>query len=357
MAQAAARADLDDISDETMARKTYLKPNQRQELNESIARNEAALLGYAPNGQPMPAVPGIQAPDAAMLRENISRDRAMLEAGTPPTLTELQIRKRILRVQELDTDIKRGMPSIDQMWRPLAPHVDACIAHSRHNKTRILARKSLLSEIDPGNEEPNFRSVELLRTNDPPTVDLRQYWRNADLIQWKKDAELLQEQEIGEETFARFCMLKLADWAKVSIRRELALSEIQYEQAMKRAREMKAQAPQPAQEEHPSEEELEDHPSPSEGEQSAALGDRPLMRPAPPEDAPSFGMWLNREIQRRRIVKRAFADQMKMDTAHFSNRLKGKKLFSLVERQQALEILGQFDAGTCPLKQHEMIPA
>lgn len=237
------RPPVDDLRVEILAKESYLKPAQREELQENIRRDEAYLHGRAANGQPLAMVPGIPIPDIDMVRENMARDSAMLEAGTPPKLTPLQIRQHMRRLDELDTEITPGMPSIDQMQRPLGPNIDMCIAHERVNKVRVLARKTILSRLDPENDEPNFRSKELLRTNDPPTVDLRQYWRNYELIKWQKEAAVeVEDLPLDEETFLKFCQFKAADWSPKLIRRELALSDVQYEQAMTRLQTMRAQA-------------------------------------------------------------------------------------------------------------------
>ena len=95
------RPPVDDLRVEILAKESYLKPAQREELQENIRRDEAYLHGRAANGQPLAMVPGIPIPDIDMVRENMARDSAMLEAGTPPKLTPLQIRQHMRRLDEL----------------------------------------------------------------------------------------------------------------------------------------------------------------------------------------------------------------------------------------------------------------
>ena len=53
--------DVNDLRVETLAKEQYLKPAQRAELQENIARDEAYLQGQGPNGQPLAHVPGFAA--------------------------------------------------------------------------------------------------------------------------------------------------------------------------------------------------------------------------------------------------------------------------------------------------------
>lgn len=330
--------DPNDLRVETLAKEEYLKPAQRQELQENIARDEGYLRGQGTNGQPLAMVPGIPLPDASMVRENMARDKAMLEAGTPPKLTPLQIRQHMRRLDELEAEIKPGMPSIDQMWRPLAPNVDICIAHGRVNKSRIKARKNVLSRLDPDNEEPNFRSVELLRSNDPPQVDLRQYWRNYELIKWQKDAVIeVEDLPMDDETFLRFCQFKAADCSPKLIMRDLSLSKVQYEQAMTRLRALKASMVADVDED-------EEVSPPASVTSAEANGHEPSHDLA----------WLKAEIQRRRIIHRSIADAVGLDKGKFAQMIAGRQRCPAGLIAQIEELLAKFDQGGGTLRVHEM---
>ena len=330
------RPPVDDLRVEILAKESYLKPAQREELQENIRRDEAYLHGRAANGQPLAMVPGIPIPDIDMVRENMARDSAMLEAGTPPKLTPLQIRQHMRRLDELDTEITPGMPSIDQMQRPLGPNIDMCIAHERVNKVRVLARKTILSRLDPENDEPNFRSKELLRTNDPPTVDLRQYWRNYELIKWQKEAAVeVEDLPLDEETFLKFCQFKAADWSPKLIKRELALSEAQYAQAMTRLQGLQPTMGADAD---------EDGPPPAPVTRAEANGHEP------PHDL----AWLKAEIQRRHLVQRSVGKALGIEKGAFGNMLAGRQRSPVTFISDVEAILVKFDQDPSTLRVHEV---
>lgn len=331
--------DVNDLRVETLAKEQYLKPAQRAELQENIARDEAYLRGHGPNGQPLAHVPGIPLPDADMVRENLARDRAMLDAGTPPKLSPLQIRQHMNWLDTAEAQIKHGMPTIDQMWRPLAPNIDIAIAHGGVNKPWILARKTVLSRLDPDNDEPNFRSVELMRTNDPPSVDLRQYWRNYELIKFKTNAVTeVRELPLDDETFGRFCQFKAADWSPKLIRRELALSETQYEQAMTRLQTMKPRMPE------------DDDP---EAQAEVTNGGTPDHTDA----KEPFHVWLKAALNARHLVHRGMAEELSLKPNYFTAMLNGRMKIPHEVRERATRAIEQFDAGTLLLRQHEEVVA
>ena len=331
------RPPVDDLRVEMLAKESYLKPAQREELQENIRRDEAYLQGRAPNGQPLALVPGIPLPDADMVRENMARDKAMLEAGTPPKLTPLQIRQHMRRLDELDAEIRPGMPSIDQMQRPLGTNIDIAIAHERVNKARVLARKTILSRLDPENDEPNFRSKELLRTNDPPTVDLRQYWRNYELIKWQKEAAVeVEELPLDDDTFLKFCQFKAAEWSAKSIKRELALSEGQYEQAM-----MRLQGLQPTMGADADEDEESSDPAPVTKAEANGHERRHDLA------------WLKAEIQRRHLVQRSIEEALGLKQGTFGQILAGRLRVPTTFISKVEAILAKFDQDPSTLRVHE----
>ena len=327
-----------DLRVDTLEKESYLKPAQRQELQENIARDEAYLRGHGPNGQPLAMVPGIPLPNADMVRENLARDKAMLEAGTPPKLNPLQIRQHMLKLKELDADIKEGMPSIDQMWRPLGANIDIAIAHERVKKMKVKARKTVLSRLDPENVEPNFRSKELLRTNDPPTVDLRQYWRNYELIKWQENATIEGEDlPLDDETFQRFCQFKAADCSPKLIKRDLALSEAQYAQAMTRLQALKATMAEAADE------------------------DEDVLPPGPVTSAETNGhepphdlAWVKAEIQRRHLVHRSIGEALGIEKGTIGNMLAGRQRTPATFINDMEAIFAKFDQDPTTLRVHEV---
>ena len=339
--------DVNDLRVETLAKEQYLKPAQRAELQENIARDEAYLHGQGPNGQPLTLVPGIPLPDATMVRENLSRDRAMLEAGMPPKLSPLQIRQHMNWLNTAETQIMNGMPTIEQMWRPLAPNIDIAIAHGRVNKPWILARKSVLSRLDPDNDEPNFRSVELLRTNTPPTMALRQYWQNYELIKFKTSAGTeVWEMPLDDETFVRFCQFKAADWSPKLIRRELALSETQYEQAMTRLQGMKPRMP------------VDDEGETEAHEPGATDGQAPVNIPSEEPSPSSNGHLvhpvlavdfsvddLRRVMSRMGLSQRKFAEAVGVTFGVLQARILKHGRITDAERLAVLRVYHQFTQG------------
>jgi hypothetical protein len=310
------------------ARKTYLRPSQRQELKESLARNKAALEGRLPNGLPLPSVTGLPPTDAAALRETINREESMLAMGTPPVLTPLESRQRYLWMKnDLEPEIKNGMPSYEMMEKPHPTNIDAHMAWEKHRLDQIRAWKGVRRELDPENEEVNFTNVEILRSATPPTIDLRQYWKNYDLITWA-DAREIEEIPLDDESFGRFTLLKAGDMAPALIQRELNWTKEVYEQAMQRLRQaMMREAPTGDVEPEPPED-----------------VDPPQTSLVPPDDPKAFGAWAKWQIDARHLIKARVADAIGIPANYLSNYLRGSAHFPEEPRENLLNWLRAFDA-------------
>lgn len=222
-----------ELSVAELAKKTYLIPAQRQQIEESVAHLNFMIHD--------PETREVAVPNTDRLVSNLRREEQMLEEGTPPEYDPLT-RNKLNRLRlKLEEDIQRGMPTSDMMEKPTPNNVDLHIWWERENVQRVAAWKAICRTLDPHNIEPNFTNIARLRPSTPPSINPRKYWQNFDAVSWQEgiDQSLYQD-ELDDDVYHTFLELKLLDWTKVGICKELALTPALYEAAMQRLRASKA---------------------------------------------------------------------------------------------------------------------
>lgn len=222
-----ALAEQHDLTVQELASKTFLKPDQRRELEQSIEHMEFMLTDRETRES------GV-APDTEMLEINIRRDKRTLELGTPPDYAVTTKNKLNALRKKIEEDITHAMPSRDMMEDPTPGNIDHHIWWERINKKRILAWKSVCRILDPHNTEPNFTSIARLRTNTPPKVDSRRYWHGFENVRWEEQIEENLILDLDDEAYQSFLELKLLDWSKMTICKQLSWSSAMYDAAMTR---------------------------------------------------------------------------------------------------------------------------
>lgn len=127
-----------------------MAPQQRERIREEIAHmKEAINTGRLQFTQ--------------YAKEQIRRQEATLQGGTPPELTPEQRDVAVARLKVLDAEIPIGMPTEQEMNKRVADTLDRHIQWEKANKEKILERKKLLRMLDPDNDLPNYANVEKLR--------------------------------------------------------------------------------------------------------------------------------------------------------------------------------------------------
>ena len=127
-----------------------MTPQQRERIKEDIAHMKAAVqTGRLQFTQHM--------------KEQIRRQEAMLQDGTPPELTPEQRDVATTRVKTLNEEIKAGMPTEREMNKKVADTLDRHMEWEKANKEKVLERKKLLRMIDPENDLPNYANIEKIR--------------------------------------------------------------------------------------------------------------------------------------------------------------------------------------------------
>lgn len=222
-----------DLSIESLAKKTYLNLDQRQELTRSIEATSTMLEETR-----MGRVDG----DAEALEKQGHRERQMLLNGAPPELDTVSKNRLYRIVKDLEDKFTGGLPTYEQMQIPSPNHIDWHIAWERQHKKDVLAWKTGLMMLSPDNTEPNFRNIARLRQNKAAGTDPRKYWQGFEAIKFEE-----HEQEIIDDLIATmddgaytlFLQLKAAGWAKVNILKHLgwskelyAAAEFRFEQAI-----------------------------------------------------------------------------------------------------------------------------
>ncbi len=217
-----------DISVATLAKKSYLVPSQRRQIQESVDHLNFMMKD--------PETREVAMPNTDRLASNLNKDLRMLEEGTPPNYDALTKNKLNTLRRKLETDIQHGMPTADMMERPTPNNIDLHIWWERENVERIAAWKAVCRSLDPNNDEPNFTNIARLRPSTPPIGNPRKYWQGFDAITWEKDIEEHLDITIDDDTYRTFLELKLLEWAPANIKRELGLTDAMYEAAMERLR-------------------------------------------------------------------------------------------------------------------------
>jgi hypothetical protein len=213
-----------------LAKKTYLRPGQRREIQQSIDSAEHALRNQE---QLRSLGVGI---DADMVAKMLARDKETLARGTPSGYEGSTKNQMFRLMKHLERSITYDMPTQEDMERPTPANIDKHMAWEEGHKPEVLAWRTIRRVLDPDNDRANFTSIETLRTNTPPKGDPRRYWRNFDHIQWEEEIEEDLVENIDDREYLRFLEMRVLNWAKPNVLRELQWSEGQYAAALERFR-------------------------------------------------------------------------------------------------------------------------
>lgn len=318
-----------------LARATYLRPAQRRKLKASIDSLESMLQ----NAPTLESVHGI-AINREAAQESLSRDKKMLEDGTPPDYPT-PIKNRLFKVmQTLESSIREQMPTQDMMEKPIPANIDWHIAHSEQNLHKILAWKSIRRILDPHNDGPNFTNLDILRTNTQPKGDPRLYWKGFDPIKWSE--EMLDElgSEIDESDYRRFLELKLFDWSERNIRRELDWTKEQYQVAQQRLH----SRPSLTAEEEEEEDAAPPRPPPPDPDDDE--DDEDEDEPAEAEDlvtSVEIMEWPITELKARSLTRNALAKLMHMPPAALYSALRNPQRMTGDMRERITIALERWD--------------
>lgn len=227
------------LTPETLSKQTYLAPQKRETIKQSIQSLEWALRGVSMyGGIEMPrdiVFPGMSPPEPEIVRESLEKDQALLHASTPPELSGLEKNRLYRRLKDLDETIKHDMPTYDMMEQPTMVNVEHHMAWEKLHKKHILERRNILRILDSENDSPFFTSVEQIRTSTPPKGDPRRFFQNFDYMQFQ-DAKEDEVAVVDDESYGRFLELKCAGWAEMTICKQLNWPKETYNAAMTRWR-------------------------------------------------------------------------------------------------------------------------
>src|SRR5258706_3241076 len=145
-----------DLSVDSLAKKTYLNFDQRQELQRSVEAT-TVMLNETRAGR----VDG----DVEALEKQVQREQHMLKGGTPPELDTLSKNRLFKKVKGLEDKFTEALPTYKPMQVASPNHVDWHTAWERTHQKDVLAWKTGLLMLDPNNTEPNFRNIARLRGN------------------------------------------------------------------------------------------------------------------------------------------------------------------------------------------------
>lgn len=226
-----------DLSIEEYGKRAFLRPQQRQELELSVASIQKRLAD--------PVVLELTGGDAGALEKQLHREQQILARGTPPPLTESQTKKMVNKLKKCEDLITNGMPTYSMMERGRPSDVDHHVAHenarwqdedgSYTTKRAILARQNYLLTLAPHSIEPNLLSMTVLRT-DTVRGDPAKFRTNWDHIRWRQTMEEEIAAVIGDDEYLLFGGLKALGWSEATIRRKLDWPQSTYDLAMERWR-------------------------------------------------------------------------------------------------------------------------
>lgn len=210
---------------QSLARMVLFSPMQRQKIETSIAHNE-----YLLNSPEMRGAIHV-APDTELLTFNIERDRAMLQSGTAPEYDPATKNKLFALGNAIVDRLKSDEDFLthDEMERPLQHNVTRLRRWEQRNKQHFLALKTIRRILDGANDDPDFTSIVQFRKDTPPLGNPRKYWTGFDNVEWTKNVEEQLAEEIPEDLYARFLELKVLDWAKLTIMKELEMSPVVFD--------------------------------------------------------------------------------------------------------------------------------
>ncbi len=101
-------------------------------------------------------------------RRKHALNKQILEGSPPNDLQGATKDALYSRQQELESDIKVGMPTHEEMRRNPAGAVDKHRKWERANKTRILERQNILHLLNPDDDSKDLTNLDLLRPSQLP---------------------------------------------------------------------------------------------------------------------------------------------------------------------------------------------
>jgi len=210
-----------------LAKQTYLRPEQRQDLERSRAEIHAILSD-----------PHLRAvADEEALQKQLDRETELLERGTPPEY-DTQTKNKLFRsAKVLEADIQSTMLTRDEMERPIPSNIDKYMRwhYGPYNGDQKMAALRTIKQIlDPNNAEPHFLSLAGIRdgVDENHRVNLPVYRDNYEKIQWEEVVEENLIRDMDTQEYQKFLEFKVLDWSKVSICKEMSWSSKQYEAAL-----------------------------------------------------------------------------------------------------------------------------
>ncbi len=217
-----------DLSVASLAKKTYLNFDQRQELERSIDATNT-MLEETRAGR----VDG----DAEALEKQLRNERTMLGSGSPPELDTVSKNRLYHKVKDLEARFTEALPTYEQMQVASPSNVDWHTAWERQHQQDVLAWKTGLMMLDPNNTEPNFRNVARLRGNKGPGTDPRKYWQGFEAIKFEAVEQSIIDDlmaTLDDAAYMQFLQYKAAGWAQKSILKQLDWSKELYAAAQAR---------------------------------------------------------------------------------------------------------------------------
>lgn len=264
-----------ELTVESLAKKTFMRPEQRQDLQRSIDSQQERLTN--------PIILELTGGDPEAVRKQVAKETEMLARGAPPKLGSAQLAKVHRLEAMLRERITHAIPTYGMMERARPTDVDHHVAWERQHKRDVLAWKACLQILDPNNTEPNFLSIARLRS-DTVKGDPRKYTQNFDTIKWAETIEEDLVRDMDDSVYHRFLEYKVLGWSKPSICKELHFSDKMYEAALERLRRSMQGKQEPEDEADvtwAAEDEADDQPAaPTESEDPEEPQDdaRPLRR-------------------------------------------------------------------------------
>lgn len=340
--------DKPDAAVDELRKHVFLRPTQRQEVNDSIGQLEELLR----KEEELSVHHGISIGRNDVL-ECLRRDRTMLDDGTPPDLKAGQKNKLFALAQRLRDTIAYDMPTIDDMERPLPANIDKHMAWERLHKRKILAYRAIMRVLDPYNDGPNFASVEAFRTTTPPKGDPRRFSKGWDQIAWKKVQEAELSAEITDDDYLRFLERKCMNWTQVTICKDLQWNKAQFETATQRFRDAMelmqdddVAEPPPADDAQQAALDTQAHGLQKVTDTLAALtATRDLRARAEAICAGPRGEWPQAELAQRQLHRNWLASRLGMERARLYSLMNPNQhvRWKLDEALHVLEVLQQWD--------------
>lgn len=149
-----------------MSNTSFLRPSQRQALEQDYAVAEAALTDPK-------VAPYIE--DKARARKQAADLKKVLDEQAPQPFPKDEVNKAAARERELRDQWTVNMPSKEDMRRNRdALHASSAINHLRwekENKEKILEWKQIVARLDPTSDDPDLCNIERYRPSRPFAYD------------------------------------------------------------------------------------------------------------------------------------------------------------------------------------------